>query len=230
MAEKKLAEELVKQAEAEGTLKKTTGKDRQWAIDMVAAKRKKRLAALGQTAEELLPKEITVNPERMRVWERRLLKPFDSTPTPIPLREPGWVLRWINSQWQGRLFKALHKLGWEPVKREELGASIDQLGVTVTPDGVVSRGDRHQEILCKLPESIYRQIQAEKARHRIEEAMKPMGVDTLTQRIAGQFGQAAGDEAARAFKGGVTTVRGPEDFGAPDAPLPSPVSGQLYGE
>lgn len=181
------------------------------------------LAARSGISEDLLPPGAQLNPARIRVWERRLLHPFDQSPTPIPLKEQLWTLRWIDSRANGRLFKALYKLGWEPVRIDEVDASADELGITVTPDGIVSRGDRHQEILCKQPEHIHKTIQAQKARQRVEAATKPVGIDTLGQAIASAYGPADGQRAVDILKNvRIRTHRGPEDFGTAEEPPPVP--------
>ena len=80
-------------------------------------------------------------------------------------------------------------LGWEPVTPDML-VDRDQVGgFTTSPDGYVTRGDRHAEVLMYMPTADREAIQMAKTRQNLREMnQKAPVIDAAAQ----QFGDQAG--------------------------------------
>ena len=140
----------------------------------------------------------------IEVYERRLLDPDPIGSTPIELKTPGsWTCRWINTGQDGRWSMVVHRLGYVPVKVSELVDPRMVTGLVTSPDGMVTRGDRGQEVLVKMPKEYFERIklaQAERLKGRMqsEQAQK----ETLQHALGAKFGDEAAS-AVREFKGSV---------------------------
>lgn len=141
----------------------------------------------------------------VEIYERRLLH-GDLPPTlGIELTLPGeWYLRWINTQLDGRWQKAVREAGLIPVKASELADPRALTGVATSPDGMVTRGDRGQEVLCRMPLAWFTRIQAAKAdRIRARQTSASAQKESLQEALAGQYGPQAA-ESMREWKGTIS--------------------------
>lgn len=139
------------------------------------------------------------------IYERRLLH-GDAPPTlGIALTLPGrWYLRWINTQLDGRWQKAVREAGLIPVKAQELADPRALTGVATSPDGMVTRGDRGQEVLCRMPMDWFERIQAAKAgRIRAKQTSATAQKESLQEALAGQYGPQAAD-SMKEWKGTIS--------------------------
>ena len=107
------------------------------------------------------------NPEDV-IAKRLAGAPFGLRTDVIPLREPGrWQLYIASSQInEGRHYEMTHQKGWVPFTRADLadGISPESLGFRVAEDGqTLVRGTRGEEVVYKMPQATYDQIQAMKA-------------------------------------------------------------------
>jgi hypothetical protein len=143
------------------------------------------------------PRKATtaVSSRRSQALSRRLAPGGHVFPrgiTDIPLAEPGWHLRTFNNQiHENKHYSAIHEAGWEPLKPEHLAVAPDQLGLRVNEAGFIVRGERGQELYCRMPESDYQAIQARKT----VENNKGVGRGAR-EAVANAVASAHGDEAA----------------------------------
>lgn len=154
------------------------------------------------------PPRITVQPRRDEgtwsaedVLQARLVgnNPFGHTnENDVPMRDrAAWHQRWFNTlSSPAQLHRARHVLGWEPMTVADLpdGQTIEALGYTVGPDGTIRRGARDaEEILFKMPESAYRQIQTKKSAANTKGMRSPQAAKAETSEA---LAASHGDEAA----------------------------------
>ena len=112
--------------------------------------------------------------------------------TDIPLNEPGWTLRVFNNQiHENKHYSAVHEAGWEPLKPEHLAAPPEELGLRVNEAGVIVRGERGNEMYCRMPTADYNVIQLKKT----EANNRDLGRGAKAA-VANAVASAHGDEAA----------------------------------
>ena len=126
---------------------------------------------------------------KLSVLDRRLLNPFGEPSSPIGLKDRSLVARWFNAAiMTDKIWRAKQK-GWTPVRPDDI-ADLDQIGgYAVSPDGVVTRGDRGQEVLMSMPLDAYDQIQMAKA--RVNREKMRVTRDEVTAAAAERVGEPA---------------------------------------
>jgi hypothetical protein len=101
------------------------------------------------------------------VAERRLkhgdMDVLREPPITLVKQPTKMVLRWGNSRQEGRIDRLTRIKGWRPVTPEELPQALSFYGFTKSPDGFVVRGEKGQEVLLKMPRSLYDGIQQRKS-------------------------------------------------------------------
>ena len=112
-----------------------TKRSRNATSDTGGPAKQKRTSHVEKLAGGELPASVKLDPDRLQVWERRLLSPHTAGLVNIPLQEDGWTLRWFNAKKEGRMFQALYQLGWETVKKDDLAKPLNELGLTCSPEG-----------------------------------------------------------------------------------------------
>lgn len=129
----------------------------------------------------------------VEVLERSIVDPFGAPSAPIELRDPQFVARWVNTELSGG--SQLHKAtdaGYLKVRPEFL-KHPDRFQFNISPDGYVTRGERHKEIL------MYTTKEHEKRRRwaKTETNMKLMrsSKKEMQEAAVKQFGK-DGDQAA----------------------------------
>ena len=138
------------------------------------------------------------------VLERRLDDPEVPGSTPIRLKdEPDtatdphgrkrrWHLRWVNGTQPNRYHQVTQGMGYVPVRWDEL-RSIDDVSDKHEGTPQVRRGDKGQEVLCKMPLPLWTEIRKRRQslidKRSGGKAMK----EDLQQAAALQFGAEAGD-------------------------------------
>lgn len=140
---------------------------------------------------------------QLSILERRLQHPFEEPSTPVLLRDPTtgqpcgpevWAVRWCNSALSAdRIWRLRSYKGWVPVRIEELAAPDQIGGLTTSAEGMVTRGEREQEVLMKMPAAMYRQIQLAKAQH-LDARLR--STTRTRQEVVEEVGAAFGGEAA----------------------------------
>lgn len=99
------------------------------------------------------------------VLERRLLNPFGIPSEPIRLQNQPYPmeLRWINKGIPNRYHEVTRYGGYVPVKASELADRNEVSDLVESPDGFVTRGERGEEVLMKMPKAAYDAIQKKRA-------------------------------------------------------------------
>lgn len=146
---------------------------------------------------------------RLDVLERRLVNPEIPTSVPIRLKdEPPehedptgarrrWYLRWINTSMPNRFHTVKTQRGYVPVLWEEL-QDKEQISDRFEGAREVRRGDRGQEVLCKIPLPYYLMIKAREREALLKRAQSRTAMqDDLSTAAASRYG----DEAAETVRG-----------------------------
>lgn len=142
------------------------------------------------------------------VWERRILNPNHQESTAIRIKTPGMRLRWINLTNRGRFQRARYEQGWVPVHKNELTDEREIWGVTYTAEGYVCRGEKQGEMLMKIPQAVYKQIQKRRAElnqqsyKKLRDNISGAGYQHFKDRDGGDAADVA-VEAASKFVGNV---------------------------
>ncbi len=151
------------------------------------------------------PKPLPVpKAHRIEVLERRLQSPRGASAPVITLTIPGMVPRWFNAGLSAdRIWRAKQD-GWEPVTPAML-ADKDQIGgFGTSPDGYVTRGERHQEVLMYQPKEWRDKIQMAKTKQNNRDLNTRVPVLEAA-------GKQLGDQAASLMEGQARIVGGVSD-------------------
>lgn len=152
--------------------------------------RKKQIAD-GSEIAPVLDVEIPI-PD-IEVLDRAIADPFGMPSNPITLKDPKFVCRWVNTELKGgaQLTDAL-SAGYLKTKPEYL-ADPEGFHWSLSPDGYVTRGERHREILMYTT----KEHQKRRAWAKTERNLKAMHVNKseIQEAAARQFGK-DGDRAA----------------------------------
>jgi hypothetical protein len=177
-------------------------------------------ASAPEAAETPLPKpakaskvraglqKFSTDGELVDVWERRLLNPDAHQSTPIRIKTPGMRIRWINLANRGRFQRARYEQGWIPVHQSELMDEREIFGVSFTSEGHVCRGEKQGEMLMKMPEAVYKQIQKRRADlntqsyAKLKDNLSSAGQQHFKDKYSGDAGDIAADAAGK-FVGSV---------------------------
>lgn len=121
-----------------------------------------------------------------------------------PVRE--WYVRWINTSIEGRWGQIRGK-GYVPVEVAELkdAQDVSDLVKLKEDEGkiYVRRGDRGQEILCKMPLALYIYL---KRAQRNTQHTRDNSKKAMTSDLAESAGAALGDEAGQMIHDGGISV------------------------
>lgn len=158
------------------------------------------------TEKEL--QSFTSDGDLIEIWQRRMSNPNQRDERPIRLKIPGMHLRWINLSSNGRYQRARYAEGYVPVRKVELVDEREIFGSSYTTEGFVCRGEKQSEMLMRIPEAVYRQIQSrkfaqiEKSNKQIKDSMKSAGA----AHFGNKYNNNSGDQIADTldtFKGDV---------------------------
>jgi hypothetical protein len=141
---------------------------------------------------------------KVSILDRRLLNPFGTGSVPITLKTPGqWAIRWVLTNLRGgHLWDMTHNKGWEYVEPSEIDGVADELGLTSSDNRLV-RGDAgSREVLMKMPQDMFDQIQAAKADANMKQLKVKNMRSAVAQAAAKQMGDKAGDGVYDAFQHG----------------------------
>ncbi len=138
---------------------------------------------------------------KVSILDRRKLHPFGAPSQSITLKTPGlWATRIINSKSRtGRLHDVIHNKGWVYVTPEELDGTPDELGFEAK-DGRLVRGEHGEEVLVKMPQQDYDDIQNAKASLNLKNLGAKQMRDAAAQATAVAHGDQAGDRVAAQFQ------------------------------
>ncbi len=144
-------------------------------------------------AKKILPK--------VSVLDRRKLHPFGAPSQAVTLKTPGlWAIRIINSKSRaGRLHDVIHNKGWVYVTPEELDGTPDEQGFEAK-DGRLVRGEHGEEVLVKMLQSDFDQIQDAKSRLNLKNLGAKQMKESAAQETAVAHGDQAGETVASQFK------------------------------
>jgi hypothetical protein len=149
------------------------------------------MANKGFTRDPEADEPVTIPRPRVDVLERAVADPFGAPSSPVELKDPALVTHWCNTELKGGAqLHSYTEAGWLKVRPEYL-KQPDHLTFSVSPDGYVTRGERHREIL------MYTTAEHNKRRMwaKTESNMKRMrqSNDEIAQSAAQHFGSEAGD-------------------------------------
>lgn len=129
----------------------------------------------------------------VQVRDRAIADPFGQPSTPILLKDPQFVTRWVNTELAGgsQLTNAL-AAGYLKTKPDYL-ADAEGFHWNTSPDGFVTRGERHREILMYTTKD----HQKRRAWAKTETNMKRMRMSKpeIQTAASAHFGK-DGDQAA----------------------------------
>lgn len=131
---------------------------------------------------------------RVTVLERRLQNPFGEPSAPVEYKDPRRVGRWFNSSIVAdKIWRAKHN-GWTPTRPEDV-VDLDQIGgYVVSPDNVITRGERGQEVLMWMYAEDRDQIEWAKAKRNMAD-MRDFDKEKqkLVEAAAAKYGGQAAD-------------------------------------
>jgi len=153
------------------------------------------------TTVETAP-EAPSNP-RISVIDRRLKNPFGTPSRDIPLagEKRGWVTRTFSADAEhpNRHYDAVHRLGWLPLKREDLAVTPESLGFVVAADGRIVRGPNGHEVLMAMPQADYDAVQKAKSDANLR-SLKAISVrEEVSHATAKEHGDQAGESVHKHF-------------------------------
>ena len=173
----------------------------------------------GTTKQRHALSKFSVDSDVLDVWERRMLNPNGTSTPLIHITTPGMKLRWINCEQSGRFHRARNDQGWVPVEKDELKNPREIYGVTYTTEGYVCRGPRQQEMLMKMPASVWKEIEKRRAEinkksyQTLKAQLASGGAQRVADRVSGEHGDAAGRIAADQAAEAAMNFRGNISFG-----------------
>lgn len=172
-----------------------------------AKKRAPKKVELPPTEKEL--QTFTSDGDLLEIWQRRMVNPTLRDEQKIRLKIPGMHLRWINLSNNGRYQRARYGEGWTPVRKVELTDEREIFGSSFTTEGYVCRGEKQSEMLMRIPEAVWKQIQSrkfaaiEKSNKQLKDSMKSAGA----AHFGNKYNNNKGDEIAETidnFKGDIS--------------------------
>ena len=140
---------------------------------------------------------------RISVIDRRLKNPFGTPSRDIPLKgeKRNWVVRTFaaDPEHPNRHYDAVHRLGWVPLTKDDLGVSIESLGYVESTDGRIVRGEKGHEVLMGMPRADYNKIQASKGAANLASLKRDKVKAEVAQVTAKEHGDEAGDQTDKYF-------------------------------
>jgi hypothetical protein len=140
---------------------------------------------------------------RISVIDRRLKNPFGTPSREIPLKgeKRNWVVRTFaaDPEHPNRHYDAVHRLGWIPLKEDDLAVTVDSLGYVVSPTGSIVRGDKGHEVLMGMPRADFNKIQASKGAANLASLKLGKVKAEVAQATAKEHGDEAGEQTNAHF-------------------------------
>jgi Fe-S cluster biosynthesis and repair protein YggX len=143
---------------------------------------------------------------QMRIIERRMVSPTVSVNHSIRLKNKGLVVRVFNGEKAGRLYHAVHELGWRPLHIDEIEDRAQIGDISTSPEGYIVRGEKGREMFMVMPKDAFDRIQRKKVQIRErKQNMHGKGkrdqIDELAEATANRFGSDEAGDSVRKFKG-----------------------------
>ena len=138
---------------------------------------------------------------KIDVLERSLANPFGLPSVSIALTDPSVTCHWCNTSIGAHQLGKYLDAGYLKVT-EAMLADKDRVAYTISPEGYVTRGARHEEILLYTPKDWYRKRQQAKTAKNLAGMAPGATKAELTQAAGERFG----DDAARFVEGHVGPV------------------------
>ena len=135
--------------------------------------------------------ETLIPRPKIEVLERGLANVFGLPSAEVQLKDPEMVTHWCNTEISSDQLGKYLDWGYLKVRPEML-ADPDRVAFQVSPDGYVTRGVRHQEILLYTLKDWYHKRQAKKSELN-RKSMTPGG---LQREVVQAASQQLGDQAA----------------------------------
>ncbi len=136
-------------------------------------------------------------PKGLSVIERRLANPLGKRSREIPLNESlkDWTVRVFTKdpEHPDRHYEAVHELGYVPCTREDFPVDPQSLGFSVSPDGKVTRGEKGQDMVMRIPTRDWKRIQQAKAAANLASIKKHKLKEEVAQATAKTHGDEAGE-------------------------------------
>lgn len=151
------------------------------------------------TLEQLIPRP------RIEVLERGLQNVFGLPSAEVRLKDHAMITHWCNTALSGSQLGKYLDAGYLKVRPEML-EDTDRVAFTISPEGYVTRGQRHEEILLYTLKDYYWKRQAKKADEN-RRMMNPTATKAQVVEAAGrQLGEEAADYLNRTHSGPVGSV------------------------
>jgi len=158
------------------------------------------------------PKRIEVSERALQVpadimndprFRGRLANPFGEPSAPVALKDKTRQARWFNADIvTDKIWRAKAK-GWDPLRPCDI-VDTDQIGwFKVNAEGVITRGERGQEVLMSIPKAAYEAI--EKAKTAWNNRNMGSASKTRSEVIAAA-GEQHGDQAANFLSKAIVNV------------------------
>lgn len=131
---------------------------------------------------------------KVSVLDRRKLHPFGAPSVAITLKTPGqWAIRVVNSKSRtGRLHDIIHNKGWAYVTPDEIDGTPDEYGFDAK-DGRLVRGEHGEEVVVKMPQKDFDEIQKAKSDSNINGLSPKKTREAVAQETSTKFGDEAGE-------------------------------------
>ena len=135
---------------------------------------------------------------KIDVLERSLANPFGLPSEEIKLTDPSVTCHWCNTGIGANQLGKYLDAGYLKVT-EPMLADKDRVAYTISPEGCVTRGARHEEILLYTPRDWYKRRQIEKQKRNL----KSMAPGATKAELVQAVGDKYGDEGANFVDGHV---------------------------
>ena len=134
-----------------------------------------------------------IPPPKIEVYERGLVDPFGTPSFPVELIDATYECRWVNTaDISGDQLAKMEGFGYQKVEPWML-KHADRVSYTVSPEGYVTRGSRHGELLMYIPKDLKKQRELRKAQIN-RDSMNPYRTkQEVVQAASAQLGDEAAD-------------------------------------
>lgn len=141
-------------------------------------------------------------------YKARINNPFGEPSAPIELKDDTRECRWFNGAVANDHIWRAKRKGWDQVRKDDV-VDLEQIGgYNVSPDGYITRGERHQEVLMSMPKDVRAAVQAAKTALNIRNMGNP---NAMKNEVVEAAGRQIGAEAADFLNARIGPVGGVTD-------------------
>jgi len=130
---------------------------------------------------------------KVSVLERRLKHPFGAPSVPITLKDGKlWAIHIANDRVRTGRVHQMAQMGWTFVQADEVDGRPEDFGFRELGHRLV-RGEHGEEVLMKMPQEDFDQIQNAKADLNIKNLGQKKTREAVAQATATEYGDEAGE-------------------------------------